>query len=125
MNHWNMTNLTEIRGKDIVAVDGEKVGRVRDIYYVETLGDPEWVTVGTGILGLKERIVPVEVLQPEGDRLKVPFTKAKIKAEPHFDLEDGALSREDEARLCSHFGTRGRGTHAARVLRYGQDYGGL
>jgi sporulation protein YlmC with PRC-barrel domain len=125
MNRWNMTNLTEIRGKDIVAVNGEKIGRVRDIYYVETSGEPEWVTVGTGLLGMQERVVPVEVLQPEGNRLKVPFTKAKVKDEPDFEVKDGALSREDEARLCSHFGTTGRGTHAARVLRYGQEYRGL
>ena len=125
MNRWDMTTLTDVRGKDIVAADGEKIGSVRDIFYDDTSGEPEWVTVGTGILGMQERVVPVDTLQPEGDRLKVPFTKDKIKEEPDFDIKDGKLTREDEARLCSHFGTTGRQTHATRVLRYGQEYRGM
>jgi sporulation protein YlmC with PRC-barrel domain len=122
MNRWDMTKLSDVRGKDIVAIDGEKIGSVRDIFYDDTSGEPEWVTLGTGILGMQQRVVPVDVLQPEGDSLKVPFTKDKVKDEPDFDIKDGRLSRQDEDRLCSYFGTTGRGTHGTTMLPYGQEY---
>jgi sporulation protein YlmC with PRC-barrel domain len=122
MNRWDMNQLTDVRGKDIYAVDGEKIGSVRDIFYDDTSGEPEWITVGTGFFGMQERVVPVDLLQPEGENLKVPLTKDKIKDEPDFEIKDGRLSRQDEDRLCSHFGTTNRGTHGTRMLPYGEEY---
>ncbi|HXK40079.1 MAG TPA: PRC-barrel domain-containing protein, partial [Candidatus Paceibacterota bacterium] len=98
----NVTTLADVRGKDIVAINGEKIGSVRDIFYDDASGEAEWVTVATGILGMKERVIPVDSLQIEGERLKVPFTKDLIKGEPDFNVKDGMLLPEDEARLCSH-----------------------
>jgi sporulation protein YlmC with PRC-barrel domain len=121
MNRWSMTTITDVRGKDVIAADGEKIGSVRDVFYDDTSGDPEWISLGTGFLGMKERLVPVETLTLEGERLKVPFTKDKVQNEPDFDTDKGALTPEDEARLCSYFGTTSQ-PRSTRVLRYGEDY---
>jgi len=121
---WNMSDLTELRDKDIYSSDGEKIGSVKDIFYDDSSGDPEWVGVGTGFLGLKERVVPVAELMPSGDRLVVPFTKDKIEHEPDFDTKDERILDDDETKLCIYFGMTGHASHQTRVLRYGQEYRG-
>ena len=121
---WNMTTLTNLRDKEIFSSDGEKVGSVKDIYYDDTSGEPEWIGVGTGFLGMKERLVPVEKLSNEGDHLRVPFTKEKIAKEPDFHTEGDIIPERDELMLCSYFGLTSQQGHSTRVLRYGQEYTG-
>ena len=120
--NWNMGTLTKLRDKDIFTSDGEKIGSVKDIYYDDSSGLPEWVGVGTGFLGMKERVVPVDQLTPQGDRLLVPFTKDKIQNEPDFDTVGDFIPDQDEMRLCSYFGLGSHQQHQPRVLRYGQEY---
>jgi sporulation protein YlmC with PRC-barrel domain len=117
-----MTTLTEVRDKDVFSSDGEKVGTIRDIYYDEQSSEPEWVGVGTGFLGMSEKVVPVEALEPTGDHYRVPYTKDQIRDEPDFNIEDGCLLNEDEARLWSHFGLTGQHPSTTRVLRHGEQF---
>ena len=121
-DHWTMKTLTEVRDKDIFSADGEKIGSVRDIYYDDTTREPEWVGVGTGFLGMQEKLVPVQVLEAEGDHFRVPFTKDQVKDEPDFKLEDGHLSNSDEMKLCRHFGIAGEHSHTTRMLPYDEPY---
>ena len=121
-NDWSMQTLTDVRDKEILSSDGEKIGSVRDIYYDDATGQPEWVGIGTGFLGMQEKLVPVEVLEFHGDALRVPFTKDKVKEEPDFKLEDGRLSNADEMALCRYFGISGEHNHATRMLKYGDPY---
>jgi sporulation protein YlmC with PRC-barrel domain len=117
-----MRSLTEVRDKDIFSSDGEKIGSVRDIYYDDTSREPEWIGVGTGFLGMQEKLVPVEVLELDGDHFRVPFTKDQVKGEPDFDLQDGRLTNEDEMKLCRHFGITAEHNHSTRVLAYGEPF---
>jgi len=119
---WNMGTLTELRDKDIYSSDGEKIGSVKDIFYDDSSGDPEWVGVGTGFLGMKERVIPVAELRPSGDRLVVPFTKEKIEHEPDFDTKDDRIPDSDEMKLFTYFGMTAHASRQPRVLRYGQEY---
>ena len=121
-SRWNMRSLTEVRDKDIFSSDGEKIGSVRDIYYDDSSREPEWIGVGTGFLGMQEKLVPVEVLEPDGDHFRVPFTKDQVKDEPDFNLRDGRLTNEDEMKLCRHFGIAGEHNHSTRVLAYGEPF---
>jgi sporulation protein YlmC with PRC-barrel domain len=122
MARWNMTRLSEVRGKDIYSAENEKIGSIRDIYYDENSGDPGWVGVGTGFLGMSEKVVPVESLTPMGEHFMVPFTRDKIKDEPEFDVEGDYISARDELKLCEHFGLTGQTERRSRVLRYGETY---
>jgi hypothetical protein len=57
---WDMQRLSDVRGKDVFSSDGEKIGSVKEIYYNDTQATPEWIGLGTGFLGMKERVIPVE-----------------------------------------------------------------
>src|SRR5262249_4087266 len=114
--------LTRIRGKDIYSSDGEKIGAVKDIFYDETTRTPEWVGVGTGFLGLKERVIPVENLVPDGDHYRTPFTKDRIKEEPDFDRADDRMRDADDQVLTRYFGLSNHTAHMTRALRSEEDY---
>jgi sporulation protein YlmC with PRC-barrel domain len=121
-DHWNMQTLTDVRDKEIYSSDGEKIGSVRDIYYDDTTREPEWIGIGTGFLGMQERLVPVQTLEAEGEHFRVPFTKDQVKNEPDFKIEDGRLSNADEMKLCQHFGVTGEHNHSMRMHPYGAPF---
>ena len=45
-------------GSVVVDSNGDKVGDVGQVYLDDATGRPEWVTVRTGLFGLKETFVP-------------------------------------------------------------------
>jgi len=121
---WDINQLASVRDKEVYSADGKKVGSIKDIYYDDNSGEPEWIGVGMGFLGLKERLVPVGQMITWGARVLVPYTKDKIQNEPDFDIRDEHIVDEDETRLCDYFSIAATHGHSPRVLRYGEDYGG-
>ncbi|MEU6123955.1 PRC and DUF2382 domain-containing protein [Streptomyces sp. NPDC047123] len=92
--------------------DGEKVGRVGQVYTGGPSGQAEWITVITGLLGTKETLVPLRGAEAVADQLHVPFTKEHIKDAPHADA-DGHLSTAEERTLYAHYGMAGAGGEEA------------
>ncbi len=120
-SNWTMDRLQPLRGKDVYTTDGQKVGSVQDIYYDESSSTPEWIGLGTGFFGMKRRVVPVETMQPEGEKIVVPCTKDKIENEPDFDLKDG-ISTDEERMLCDYFSLGSYSEHSPRILRADEQY---
>ena len=109
--------LSRIYGMDVYATDGDKIGSVGQVYLDDQSDDPEWVSVRTGLFGMSESFVPLQRASLSGgDRLVVPFGKAKVKDAPRIDV-DGALSPADEDALYTYYGlssTNGRLTDTYR-----------
>jgi sporulation protein YlmC with PRC-barrel domain len=123
MRNWDMQTLSDVRGKDVFSSDGEKIGSVKEIYYDDTESKPEWIGLGTGFLGMKERVVPVETLSQRGEGLQVPFTKDKIANAPYFETEGSVIRDSDEDRLCSYYNLTGQ-HRSTKVLRPDEEYRG-
>lgn len=84
--------------------DGEKVGRVGQLFLDEETGAPSWVSVATGWFGLSESLVPIDQTTTVVDgRIDVPFEKDVIKDAPRVDT-DTVLDEADEERLYAHYG---------------------
>ena len=102
--------ITEDRVRDVIGStlydsDGDKVGKVGQLYLDDATGRPEWVTVSTGFFGTRESFVPLGNASFSDDGLSVPFSKDKIKDAPNVDLEaDGHLSEDQEAELYRYYG---------------------
>lgn len=92
-------------GGNVVGQDGEKLGRISGLYVDDTDG-PTWVTVKTGLFGLKESFVPVQEASVRGDDLVVPYTKDQVSDAPRIDPE-GQLEPSEEERLYQHYGRPG------------------
>jgi uncharacterized protein (TIGR02271 family) len=102
-----MTEVTQAydwRGREIVDVDGDKVGTVEELFRDEDTDQPEWAAVRTGLFGTKLSFVPIEGAEPVGEDVRVPFSKSQIKDAPKIDDTDGELSQDEESQLYEHYG---------------------
>lgn len=91
------------------------MGKIGPVYVDETTGQPEWMTVNTGLFGTKETFVPLEPAEVQGDEVVVPFQKEQIKDAPNVDTRAGGrLPEEEEVWLYEHYGMSS-GTSYART----------
>jgi uncharacterized protein (TIGR02271 family) len=91
------------RGHEARGNDGDKLGKIEDIYLDQETGKPEWMAVKTGMLGGRVSFVPLADARLDGDVVTVPYDKAKIKDAPHTEA-DGQLSQQEEGQLYRHYG---------------------
>ncbi|WP_067498884.1 DUF2382 domain-containing protein [Actinoplanes sp. TFC3] len=99
-------DIARLSDADVYDTDGDKIGSVGQVYLDAESGDPEWVTVKTGLFGTKETFVPLQRASVSGDRITVPVDKATVKDAPRIDT-DGALSHADENELYQYYGLTG------------------
>ncbi|MFZ0040603.1 MAG: DUF2382 domain-containing protein [Solirubrobacteraceae bacterium] len=101
-----MTETTEAygwQGRNLLDSQGEKVGKIDQIYEDERTGKPEWALVNTGLFGTKSHFVPLAGASPTGEDVTVDVTKDQVKDAPSID-NDGELSQDEERRLFEHYG---------------------
>jgi uncharacterized protein (TIGR02271 family) len=92
-------------GQDVYDVEGQKVGTAANLYASDLSGEPEWVTVKTGLFGSKESFVPLAGARAEADGLHVGAPKDLIKDAPRID-DQGHLSEAEAAELYRHYNLR-------------------
>jgi uncharacterized protein (TIGR02271 family) len=90
------------RGQDALDSDGDKIGKIEEIYLDAQTNEPEWALVNTGLFGTKSSFVPLRNASPSGDGISLPYDKATVKDAPKVD-PDGRLSTEEEAELYRHY----------------------
>ncbi|MFK0181741.1 DUF2382 domain-containing protein [Streptomyces xanthochromogenes] len=94
--------------KDLTVHDpeGDKIGKVEQVWLDDRTGRPEWVTVKTGLFGMKETFVPLAGARAEGDTLTVAHPKSVVHEAPHVDA-DQHLDVHEEQALYQHYGLSG------------------
>jgi uncharacterized protein (TIGR02271 family) len=103
MTTSDATNVQEWRGRTVVDRDGDKIGKLDEIYLDQETGRPEWALVNTGLLGTRSTFVPLSGADPVGNEVQVRWEKAHVKDAPSVEA-DGQLSHEEEAQLYEHYG---------------------
>ena len=99
----DQASVPSLMGSTVRDNAGEKIGKVGQVYLDDTTGQPEWVTVRTGLFGTKESFVPLAAARVEGDELVVDIAKDRVSDAPKVD-EDGHLSEEQETELYQYYG---------------------
>ncbi len=99
----NTEDIGALRGLQVVDREGDKIGKVDEIYLDEQTGKPEWLAVNTGLFGSNVSFVPLAEATNEGDSVRVPYEKSQVKDAPNASA-DGQLSQEEESRLYRHYG---------------------
>ncbi|MFH9610618.1 PRC and DUF2382 domain-containing protein [Streptomyces sp. NPDC017448] len=97
------TDSGELDGLTVYDNDGEKVGSVGRVYVDDDTGKPDWVTVKTGLFGMKESFVPLAGARRVGSDLHVAHPKESVKDAPRVDA-DAHLSVAEEEELYRHYG---------------------
>ncbi|MFW3171219.1 PRC-barrel domain-containing protein, partial [Geodermatophilus sp. CPCC 206100] len=96
-------NISQVIGKDVYDQSGSKIGSASEVYLDDESGQPEWVTVRTGLFGTKESFVPLRSADLTGDGVRVSVSKDQVKDAPRVDT-DGHLSPQEEQELYRHYG---------------------
>ncbi|NUR63701.1 MAG: photosystem reaction center subunit H, partial [Catenulispora sp.] len=85
--------------------EGNKIGKAKHVFLDDVTGEPEWVSVKTGLFGSSETFVPIHQAAMVDDRLQVPYAKDTVKDAPNVDVDAGGhLSEAEEQRLYEHYG---------------------
>ncbi|MEU1043100.1 PRC and DUF2382 domain-containing protein [Streptomyces sp. NPDC005551] len=85
--------------------EGNKIGEAKHVFYDDATGQPEWVSVKTGLFGTSESFVPIGEAVVVEDHLEVPYAKGMVKDAPNVDVDGGGhLSEAEEHRLYEHYG---------------------
>ena len=95
--------LMEARGQDLFDRNGDKIGRIDEIYLDQQTDRPEWALVNTGLFGTRSTFVPLTEASTEEGALRVPYDKDQVKDAPNIDA-DAELSQDEEASLYRHYG---------------------
>jgi len=92
-------------GHTVYDSSNKKIGTAEHVYYDTETGQPEWLTVRTGLFGTKETFVPITPAEMRGDDVIVPFTKDQIKNAPNIDTQIGEdLPMTEEIRVYEYYG---------------------
>src|SRR5688500_8387946 len=94
--------MLQFRGDDLTDRDGQKIGRIEEIYLDADSGEPEWALVHTGLLGSKRSFVPLADATEEDGQLRVPLEKDTVKGAPGVE-PNGQLTDAEEAELLAHY----------------------
>jgi uncharacterized protein (TIGR02271 family) len=98
-----INNPETLIGQTAYDNDGDKIGKVGQVYVDQDNGQPKWLTVNTGLFGTNESFVPLERVTQSGDDVRIDIDKATIKDAPNV-AADGAISPEEEDHLYSYYG---------------------
>jgi uncharacterized protein (TIGR02271 family) len=96
-------NMLQHRGRSAVDRDGDKLGKIEEIYLDQETDRPEWALVSTGLFGGKSTFVPLAGATVERDFVRLAYEKDQIKSAPQAEA-DGELSLDEEAALYRHYG---------------------
>src|SRR6201996_3673346 len=96
-------NIAEWRGKMLIDRDGEKIGKLQDVYVDVENDEPQFATVKEGFIGRHLTFVPLGGITVGPDDLRVPVTKAQVQSAPNIEQHGEELSRADESALYPLF----------------------
>ena len=96
-------DIGEWRGRDLVDVNGERIGKLEDVYFDIETDEPQFGTVKEGFFGRHLTFVPLAGVTIGPDNLQLPVTAEQVKNAPNIALQGGELSQSDESALYHHY----------------------
>ncbi len=87
----------------LVDCNGEKIGKLQDVYVDTDTDEPMFGTVKEGVIDRHLTFVPLGGIDVGPDDLMATVTKAQVHDAPDIDLHGGELSQADESKLYHHF----------------------
>jgi Putative Actinobacterial Holin-X, holin superfamily III/PRC-barrel domain len=96
------TSAMDWEGRTLLDRDGDKIGRIEEIFLVEETGRPEWALVKLGRIGGRTTLVPLIGAQPTGDGIRAAHAKSVVSEAPKMD-GDSEPSEAQVAALYRHY----------------------
>ncbi|MFE1170109.1 PRC and DUF2382 domain-containing protein [Nocardiopsis sp. NPDC058789] len=93
-------------GHRVLDAEGTNVGKIKQVFLDDSTGEPSWVSVHTGLFGMRETLVPLQGARPVEEDIQVPYDKGVVKDAPQVDAERH-ITPEDEALVRDYFARQG------------------
>ena len=97
------TDAQQYIGRDAVDLEGNKVGKIGQVYLDDRTGEPLWVTVSTGLFGNRQSFAPIAGSAFDGEDVRLAVTKDTIKDAPNVD-DDQHISGDEQNALYDYYG---------------------
>jgi hypothetical protein len=94
--------IEEWKGQDVVDCDGEKIGKLEDIYFEAGSRDAVFGSVKTGMLGRRHFLVPLAGATISRDHIRVAYHQDHVKDAPQAD-PGATLESGMEQELARHY----------------------
>lgn len=94
--------LEDWKGQNVVDRDGEKIGKLEDLYFEEGSREPVFGSVKTGMLGRRHILVPLDGASVTRDHLRVDYSQDQVKDGPQVD-PGATLESGTEQELARHY----------------------
>jgi uncharacterized protein (TIGR02271 family) len=110
----NTTELQNVIGRHAVDVEGDKIGKIGQVYLDDTSGEPVWITVSTGLFGTKESFAPLHGASlTADDTLALAVSKSMVKDAPNVDADGHLEDSENDALYAYYNGYLAQGAERA------------
>ena len=96
--------LADFRGAAVYDSCGERIGRVDKIYDDKPTGEPQWIGITTGLVGMKLVVVPLAGARTSPDGVTVRYSKEQVKDSPEVDVHLDGIGVESERNLYGYYG---------------------
>lgn len=90
-------------GKVLIDRDGERIGKLQDVYVDVETDEPQFGTVNEGLFGRHLTFVPLVGVQVSPEFLQVATTREQVRSAPDIEPKGEELSQGDESTLYHHF----------------------
>jgi PRC-barrel domain len=96
-------NVAEWHGRMLVDIDGERIGKLQDVYVDVETDVPQFATVKEGFISKHLTFVPLGGITVGPDRLQVAVTRQQVQGAPNIEQHGDGLSTDDESALYHHY----------------------
>jgi sporulation protein YlmC with PRC-barrel domain len=96
-------SAAEWHGKMLIDRDGERIGKLEDVYVDIETDEPQFATVKEGFIGRHLTFVPMGGIKVSPNGLQVAVSSELVKAAPNIEQHGEELSQADESALYHHY----------------------
>jgi uncharacterized protein YrrD len=96
-------NIADWHGKQLVDRDGERIGKLEDVYVDVETDEPMFGTVKEGLFGRHLTFVPLGGITIGPDNVQLAMAKEQMKDAVIIETEGDELSQADESTLYHHY----------------------
>ena len=85
-----------------VDTEGNRIGKISQVYLDDETGQPLWVLVETGLFGTRQSLAPIHGSRFDGELVVLAVSKEQVKDAPNIDRH-AQLSESEQDALRQYY----------------------
>lgn len=82
--------------------EGNRIGKISQVYSDDGTGQPQWVLVETGLLGTRQSFAPIHGSRVDGEVVVLAVSKDQVSDAPNVE-RDAHISESEETALREYY----------------------